>query len=71
MPLTQASLATKIQAEVIGLYGAPDSASILADFANAIAAAVVDEIQTNAVVTTTVPGVRGGPSTVSGTGTVQ
>lgn len=60
MPLTQASLSTKIQTEIINLYGVADDASKLKDFADAIAKAVVDEIQANAVVNTT------GTCTVSG-----
>ena len=56
MALTQAALATKIQAEIIAQFGAPADASILLKFANAIAKAVVDEIQANAVTSTTVSG---------------
>ncbi len=70
MPLTKASLSTKIQTEIIALYGAADDASKLKDFADAIAQAVVDEITTNAVVpagSLTAP-VGGGP--VTGTTTV-
>lgn len=47
MALTQASLATKIQAEIIAQFGAPADASTLLKFANAIAKAVIDEIQAN------------------------
>ena len=68
MPLTKESLSTKIQTEIIALYGAADDSSKLKDFADAIAKAVVDEIQANAVVTGTVTG--GGSSSgsaISGT----
>lgn len=65
MPLTQASLSTKIQTEIIALYGAADDSALLKKFADAIAKAVVDEIQANALVT--VPGVESGPSTKTGT----
>jgi hypothetical protein len=66
--LTQASLSTKIQTEIIAEFGAPDDAGILAKFADAIAKAVVDEIQANAVVTATGADPQGG--TVNSTGTV-
>lgn len=73
MALTQASLATKIQTEIVAEFGAPDDSSILQKFANAIAKAVVDEIQANAVVNTTgtvTSGAGAGGSTVA-TGTVS
>ena len=63
MPLSQASLSTKIQTEIIALYGAADDSSRLKQFADAIAKAVVDEIQANAVVAGTVTG--GGSSSGS------
>lgn len=65
MPLTQASLSTKIQTEIINIYGAAQSAAKLKQFADAIAKAVVDEIQANAVVNVT--GVQSGPNTATGT----
>lgn len=67
MPLTQASLATKIQAEIIAQFGAPADAAILQKFANAIAKAVIDEIQANAVVTGTVTSGAGAGGAVTGT----
>lgn len=69
MALTQASLSTKIQTEIIALYGAADDASRLKDFCDAIAKAVVDEIQANAVVTAVGADPQGG--TVNSTGTVS
>lgn len=71
MALTQASLSTKLQAEIIALYGAADDSARLKDFCDAVAKAVVDEIQANAVVTVTVTGVQGGPGSAPGTGTVS
>ena len=68
MALTQASLSTKIQTEIVALYGIADDSSLLKKFADAIAQAVVDEIQANAVVSGTVTG--GGSSSgsaISGT----
>lgn len=72
MALTQASLSTKIQTEIINLYGVADDSALLKKFADAIAKAVVDEIQANAVVNTTgtvTSGAGAGGTTVS-TGTV-
>lgn len=71
MGLTQASLSTKIQTEIVALYGVANDASKLKDFADAIAKAVVDEIQANAVVTvtTSTPGAQAGGTTLPGTGT--
>lgn len=66
MALTQASLATKIQAEIIAQFGAPADSSVLLKFANAIAKAVVDEIQANAVVTGTVTSGAGSGGAVTG-----
>lgn len=68
MALTQTSLSTKIQAEIINLYGVADNSARLKDFADAIAKAVVDEIQANAVTTTVV---GGGSSAGTYTGTVS
>lgn len=67
MALTQASLATKIQTEIIAQFGAPDDAGILQKFADAIAKAVVDEIQANAEVTASGPDPQGGTQNVTGT----
>ena len=50
MALTQASLSTKIQTEIVALYGIADDSSRLKQFADAIAKAIVDEIQANAQV---------------------
>ncbi len=72
MPLTQASLSTKIQTEIVAIYGAADDSAKLKDFADAIAKAVVDEIKANAVVTTTVTGtLPTGTGPAAGTGTVS
>ena len=54
MALTQATLSTKIQAEIIALYGAADDAARLKQFADALAKAIVDEIQQNAEVSVNV-----------------
>jgi len=70
MPLTQASLATKIQAEIIAQFGAANDAGTLNKFAQAVAKAVVDEIHANAVVNVTTPNAQGGAATLPGTGTV-
>lgn len=71
MALSQATLATKIQAEIVAQFGAPADASTLQKFANAIAKAVVDEIQANAVVNPTALVAPGGGGAVTGTGTVS
>jgi hypothetical protein len=63
--LTQASLSSKLKSEIENLYGAADDNSLLVKFCDAIAKAVVDEIQANAVVT--VNGVQGGAASASGT----
>lgn len=69
MPLTSASLKTKIRANLVGLSFIVDNADLTA-FCDAIATAVVSEITTNAVVVPTllVAPFRGGP--VTGTGVV-
>lgn len=72
MSLTQASLSTKIHTEIVAQYGAADDDSKLTKFCDAIAKAVVEEIQANAVVNTTGT-VTSGPGTggsVTSTGTV-
>lgn len=73
MPLTQASLSGKLKTEIENLYGPADNNQRLQDFCDAVAKAVVEEIQTNAVVNTTgtvTSGVGAGGSTVA-TGTVS
>lgn len=67
MALTQASLATKIQTEIIAQFGAAADASILNKFCQAIAKAVVDEIQANAAVAGTVTSGAGAGGAVIGT----
>jgi len=72
MALTLASLSTKIQTEIVALYGVADSSARLKNFADAIAKAVVDEIQANAVVSSTgtvTSGIASGDPVVT-TGTV-
>ena len=69
MALTQGSLAAKIIAELENQFGAAADSATLSKFANAVAKAVVDEIQANAVVTTTGADPQGG--TVNSTGTVS
>lgn len=70
MALTQSSLATRIKDELENQKGAPADPDRLDEFAQAIAKAVVDEIQANAVVNTTVvvTGVQTGGSNANGTG---
>jgi len=65
MPLSQASLSARIISEVIALKGAATDAAELQTFADALAKAIVDEFQANALVTTTVTT----PDTINGTGT--
>jgi hypothetical protein len=67
VPLTQASLSTKIQTEIVALYGAADNSALLKKFADAVAKAVVDEIQANALVTGTVISGAGSGGAVTGT----
>ena len=68
MALTLASLSTKIQAEIVAIYGAPDNSARLKQFADAIAKAVVDEIQQNAETSTEV---TSGSSSGTYSGTVN
>lgn len=76
MPLTQASLSGKIKAEIQALYGPADNDATLTKFCNAVAKAVVDEIQANAVVNTNVTGTvtsgagEGGEVVGTGLGTI-
>jgi len=67
MPLTKAALSTKIQTEIIAVFGAADDASKMKDFADALAKAIVDEIKANALVTGTVTSGAGAGGTVTGT----
>lgn len=53
MALTQASLSGKIEAELETVFGSPADSVQLKKFCDAIAKAVVDEIQSNAVVNST------------------
>ncbi len=68
MALNLASLSTRIQTEIIALYGVADDAAKLKQFADAIAKAIIDEIQANAEVTVIV---SGGSSAGSHQGTVN
>jgi hypothetical protein len=72
MALTQNSLSSKLQTEIKGLLGIPADNQRLVDVCDAIAKAVVDEIQANAVVNGTTS-VSGGSSsgTWPTTGTVS
>jgi len=70
MALTQASLATKIQTEIIAQFGAASDAGILNKFCQAIAKAVVDEIKANAVVNPTALVAPQNAGPVTGTGTI-
>jgi len=69
--LTQASLSTKIETEIKAQFGAPAAAGQLKKFCDAVAKAVVDEIQSNAVVAVTVTTVTPGVGTAPGTGTIS
>ena len=61
MPLTKASLSTKLQTELQGIFGTADDAVQLKKVTDAIAKAVVDEIQQNGTATGTCA-VSGGSS---------
>lgn len=68
MAISQSSLSSKIQTEIVNLYGIADDAQRLQDFADAIAKAIVDEIQQNAEV---LPGsFQADGNAVTGIGTV-
>jgi hypothetical protein len=70
--MTQATLAARIIAEIVALYGPADDPAILQQFANAIAKAVVDEIQQNAQVNPGIPvSTSGGPGSTTGPGTIS
>lgn len=71
MPLSQSGLSSAIKSEIESLYGAPDDDGTLQNFADALAKAIVDHIQGNALVTVTVTGVQPGSGTAPGTGTVS
>jgi hypothetical protein len=51
MALTKASLSGKIKTQIQALYGPADDGALLTKFCDAVAQAVVDEIQQNAVIT--------------------
>jgi hypothetical protein len=67
MPITQATLSTKIKSEMQAVYGAPDEPEKLQKFADAIAKAIVDEITSSALVTGTVTSGAGAGGSVTGT----
>ncbi len=73
MPLSQASLSSRLEAELDNILGSPQDSVQRKKVLDAIAKAVVDEITQNAVVTTTGTvtggGSSGGQPTAS-TGTV-
>lgn len=73
MALTQASLSGKIEAELETVFGSPADSVQLKKFCDAVAKAVVDEIQSNAVVnsTGTVLSGAGAGGNVATTGTVS
>ena len=73
MGITSASLSTKLQTEIIAEFGAPQDSSQLTKFCNAVARAVVDEIESNAVVnsTGTVTSGAGAGGAVTTTGTIE
>lgn len=73
MAITQTSLSTKIQAALIAQMGAVADAAQLKKFSDAIALAVVTEIQTNATITgsgTVTSGAGAGGAVSINTGTV-
>lgn len=72
MPITKASLSTRIVSAMTAEKGTPADATKLKEFADAVAEAVVAEITQNGVITTVVTGssASGGPVTGSGTGTI-
>lgn len=53
MTISESSLSTKIQTEIIVEFGAPQNSAQLTKFCDAVARAVVDEITSNAVVNST------------------
>ena len=73
MPLTKASMSTSIKTEIEGLYGTPDDPSLLQKFCDALAKAIVENIQANALVSTTgtVTSGAGAGGGVTSTGTVS
>ena len=50
MPLSDSSLSTKIQTELVAVFGAPADAAMLKNFSDAVAKAIVAEITSNALV---------------------
>lgn len=73
MALSTATLSTKIQTEIIAIWGVAEDSDKLKEFCDAIAAAIVTEIQTNAVVPAGIPvqvSTLNGTGTTTGPGTV-
>jgi hypothetical protein len=70
MALTQSSLSGKLQTELSNVFTIVDN-DVLVQVCDAIAQAIVDEIQQNAVVNTSVANVQGGASVRTGIGTVS
>jgi len=74
MPMTQASLLTRLKA-ALGIAETPEGQAIQDEVLGKIAGAIIEEIQTNGVVTVTVSGtatgvtVGGAAVPVAGTGT--
>lgn len=73
MPLTKASLSSKLETELDDILGIPADPALRKKVLDAIAKAVVDEIQQNAVVSTVGTVTGGGSSSgaaTASTGTV-
>lgn len=71
MSLSESSLSGKLQTELQNIMGSAGDNNQLSDFCDAIAKAVVDEITSNAIVSTSVPNIQNGSSVAAGTGTVS
>lgn len=71
MSLSQSSLATRIKTEITNKCGNPMDAAKLDKMAQAIAKAVIDEIQANAVVNRGTFTAPNGGGAISGTGTIS
>lgn len=73
MALSSASLSSKFKTQLEAIFGSPVDATKLQQFCDAMAAAVVSEIKTNAVVTTTgtVTSGAGAGGAVTASGTVS
>lgn len=67
MPITVASLKQKIKDKLDATFGAPDNPTWQENFCKAIAEAIVEEIQTSALVTGTVTSGAGSGGAVTGT----